>query len=348
MSTPPLVSIVLPAKDQAPFIDDALRSLALQFPDPGVLQVIMIDDGSTDGTGELARAHVEHLPRLQVIRNEEAVGLASARNQGFQLAEADAIGFMDGDDWMARGHVATLFSELARLDVDFVRCDHVTVTGGRRALVRAPQGRRAVPLDPRDSILPETHSTMVDYPYAWAGLFHRRVLTRGLLHFDEGLFTAEDRPWIWRLHLRADSYAVVESPGLMYRRGVSTSLTQIYDERQLDFGRSYRLAFDVLRADAEAERFWPKLARQFLAICAHHRGRRAAMTPQLRARQAEVITAGLSEIPPHVLREQMAGLDTRRAGLLRPLLPGAAPSRSFLPPRSTRSSRPEMQAGVSA
>lgn len=319
MSTPPLVSIVLPAKDQAPYVDDALRSLSLQFDDRSAVQVIVVDDGSSDGTGELARAHTARLPRLQVIRNEEPVGLATARNQGMALAEAEIVGYMDGDDWMARGHLRRALDEIRRLDVDFVRTDHVTVHGAKRTLVRAPQARRSVALDPRESILPQTQSTMIDYPYAWAGLFNRRIIDRGLLEFPDGLFTAEDRPWIWRLFLRADSYAMIEAPGMMYRRGVATSLTQIYDERQLDFGRSFLMAFDVLRDDPEAERFWPKMTRQFLAVSAHHRSRRAAMTTEIASRQAALIREGMRALPEDVLAVEFALLDRRRRGLLQPL-----------------------------
>jgi len=42
--------------------------------------------------------------------------------------------------------------------------------------------------------MPVTDTTMVDYPYAWAGIYHRRLVDRGLLHFHDGLRTAEDRP----------------------------------------------------------------------------------------------------------------------------------------------------------
>ena len=60
-----------------------------------------------------------------------------------------------------------------------------------------------------------------------------------MLHFTDGLRTAEDRPWIWRLHREAESFAAVGLLGVFYRRGVATSLTQIGDVRQLDFIRAF-------------------------------------------------------------------------------------------------------------
>lgn len=324
----PLLSIIIPAKDQAPFIRDTMTSLLRQFDDPAAMEVIVIDDGSTDGTGDLAGAFAGQLPGLAVLRNDRAHGLATARNQGLERATGTTIAFLDGDDWLAPGHLAHCVAERDRLDVDFIRVDHVRSTGGRRAIHRAPQARRATVLDPRGSILPDTETTMVDYPYAWAGVFHRRLADAGMLHFPDGLFTAEDRPWIWRLHLQASSYAVVNSPGILYRRGVATSLTQIYDRRQLDFVRAFSQAFDVVAADRDAETYWPKVIRQFMAVACHHLSRSGHMDPGIRSELDEAIASVLASIPPHLLGPSLDALDAKRRRTLTPLRPGqrSAPS----------------------
>jgi glycosyltransferase involved in cell wall biosynthesis len=330
MDHQPRVSVIVPAKDQAPYISDALASLTRQFNDPADLEVLVVDDGSTDGTGELAARFADRLPGLRILRNDVPVGLATARNQGLDQARGGVLAYLDGDDWLAPGHLAHCADELHRLDVEFVRVDHIRATGGSRALHRAPQARRAVPLDPRESILPDTESSMVDYPYAWAGVFHRSLADRGLLRFPDGLFTAEDRPWIWRLHLQSRAYAVVNSPGILYRRGVSSSLTQIYDRRQLDFVPAFRQSFDLVAADSEAGRFWPKAARQFLAVAAHHLSRRANMDAVVRRELDDAIRSCLQDMPDDVRSEGFRRLDRRRKRLLRPLLPAGQRLRGVL------------------
>lgn len=317
--TTPLLSIIVPAKDQAPFIRDTMTSLLHQFDDPRALEVIFVDDGSSDGTGELVAAFGDRLPGLTALRNEVPRGLATARNQGLDQATGNAIAFLDGDDWLAPGHLASSLSELNRLDVDFVRVDHVRVTGGRRAIHRAPQARRNTALDPRDSVLPHNETTMIDYPFAWAGLFHRRVADAGMLHFPDGLFTAEDRPWIWKLHLQASSYAVLASPGIMYRRGIATSLTQIYDRRQLDFARAFALSFQVVAADPEADRFWPKVIRQFLAVSCHHLSRSRHMSPDVTVELHQAITETMALLPAAELDGALLALDATRRQVLLPL-----------------------------
>lgn len=317
----PLLSVIVPAKDQFDYLPDTLTSLIRQFDDPQAMQVIMVDDGSTDGTGEVAASYANRLPGLEILRNEEPHGLATARNQGLAAASGRYLAYLDGDDWLAPGHLKSLTDSIARLKCDFLRVDHVRCTGTSRATHRAPQARRNVVLDPRESILPESTATMVDYCYAWAGIFDRRMADDGLLQFPDGLFTAEDRAWAWRLHLQADSYAVVDSPGILYRRGLPSSLTSIYDRRQLDFLPSFRQVFDVVAADHEADRFWPKAARMFLAVLSHHLGRALSMEPDVRDDLRAGGREALRLIPADVLANALSGIDNRRLKLLLPLVP---------------------------
>ena len=234
----PLVTVILPAKDAGAYIGTTLETLTRQFDDPASLKFVAIDDGSRDDTGTLMRRYAERFPHAEVIVNPRPKGLASARNQGLEHLEGDAFCFLDGDDWMQPQRLSVLARRLNELGCDFLRTDHVTVKTGVRTLVPAPYPWRETVGSPREAILPDDEPTMVDYPFAWAGIMHRRLIDQGLAGFTPGLFTAEDRPWIWRLHLQARSFAVVDAPALLYRRGVSTSLTQVRDRRQLDFVRA--------------------------------------------------------------------------------------------------------------
>jgi len=293
----PFVTVILPAKDAGEYIGTTLETLTRQFDDAGAVKLVAIDDGSRDDTGELMQKYAQCFDHAEVLRNPTARGLATARNQGLAHVEGDAFCFLDGDDWMQPRRLEVLLSRMRELGCDFVRTDHVTVTDGQRALVRAPHPWRERVTPPREAILPENESTMVDYPYAWAGLFHRRIIDSGLAAFPEGLFTAEDRPWIWRLHLQARSFAVVDAPALLYRRGVATSLTQVHDRRQLDFARAMNEVVSVVEQDAEAERFLPKVVWTALALSSHHLVRARRMSPQLRTEMRSGIRDMLRRLP---------------------------------------------------
>ena len=195
----PTLSVVLPVRDAEPFIAQTLASL--QSNQRNDFEFVVVDDGSRDGTSEIIDDVGASLPGMRVIRHETAVGLADARNAGLAVAQGRLVTFLDGDDWLLPGYLADLVSAIDRLGCDFVRVDHVQVTGRKRVVHRAPEARRGVVLDPRSGILPATMTTMVDYPYAWAGIY--RASLGPLLRFPSGLHTAEDRPWIWRLHREA-------------------------------------------------------------------------------------------------------------------------------------------------
>lgn len=326
-SSAPLLSVIVPAKDQADFVSDCLTSLTRQAIHPESLEVILVDDGSRDGTGEIAADFRCRLPLMRVLCNELPRGLASARNQGLDVSTGRLVTYLDADDWLAPGHLGHLVEQINRLDVDFIRTDHVRSAGAIRTVQRAPEARRNTRLLPRESILPHTRSTMVDYCYAWAGIFDRRI--EHLLRFPDGLHTAEDRPWAWRLHLQAASYAVVSSPGILYRRGVSTSLTQISDRRQLDFLRSFRSVFDLVDADVDAAIYWPKAARMFLAVLAHHLTRSNQME---RGDAKDLVSGGravVQRIPASALHVATAGLAPARLTVLSAVLPRRPARRSL-------------------
>lgn len=313
---PPTLSVIVPCYHIEPYVPDTVTSLINNARDD--FEFVFVEDRSTkDKTYEALLELTKRLKNSRVIRHEHNGGLATARNTGIDAAEGRYLTFLDGDDWLAPGYLADLVDCAQRHDVDFVRTDHVQVTGTRRAIHRAPEGRRNTPLDPRGSILPVDDSTMVDYPYAWAGVYHRRLLDRGLLRFHDGLRTAEDRPWIWELHRRAESYVVTGLRGVFYRRGVATSLTQIGDARQLDFFRSFDLVLAELEADPEADRLRKKALRNYCVVIAHQLLNRGRFERSLAARLKQMSAEALGRMPEEELTEALVGMGEERVRLLR-------------------------------
>ncbi|WP_407560691.1 glycosyltransferase family 2 protein [Streptomyces sp. 184] len=311
------LSVIVPFYNVQEYAPETLAGLrANAAPDT---EFILVDDCSTDRTGELLEQAARDLPGAVHVRHAQNGGLATARNTGLDRVRGRYVTFLDGDDWLAPGHYRRLLAAITELDCDFVRTDHVQCGARARTVHRVPHGRRGVVQDPRSAILPATHTTSVDYAYAWAGIYHRRLLDEGLLHFPDGLRTAEDRPWIWRLHREARTFAVVGLLGVFYRRGVSNSLTQIGDVRQLDFLRAFDQVVEETAADRDAELLLPKAVRNFCAIIAHHLRNSERFEKPVARRLREMSAEALRRMPQHVLAEALEAMDTERAELLRRL-----------------------------
>jgi glycosyltransferase involved in cell wall biosynthesis len=315
-NSPPKLSVIVPCYNIEAYVPETVTSLVNNARDD--FEFIFVEDRSTkDKTYEALLTLTKRLPHSRVIRHERNGGLATARNTGIDASEGRYLTFLDGDDWLAPGYLADLVDAVERFDVDFVRTDHVQVTGVERAVHRAPEGRRHTPLDPRTSILPVDDTTMVDYPYAWAGIYHRRLLDKGMLRFHDGLKTAEDRPWIWDLHRRAESYAVASLRGVFYRRGVASSLTQIGDVRQLDFFRSFDLVLAELADDPEAGRLRKKALRNYCVVIAHQLMDRGRFERSVAARLKQLAAEALGRMGEDELNDALVGMGEERVYMLR-------------------------------
>ncbi|MFD7235247.1 glycosyltransferase family 2 protein [Streptomyces syringium] len=318
------LSVIVPFFNVQTYAPDTLRSLRANA--RADFEFILVDDCSTDETPDILRRAERELPGAVLVRHERNGGLATARNTGLERARGEYIAFLDGDDWLAPGYYEQLLDVIEGLGVEFVRTDHVQCTGRARTVHRVPHGRRGVVLSPRDAILPADRSTSVDYAYAWAGIYHRRLLDEGLLHFRHGLRTAEDRPWIWRLHREARTFAVAGLLGVFYRRGVASSLTQIGDVRQLDFLRAFDQVIDETSRDADAEILLPKAVRTYCAIISHHLGSIERFEPAVARTLRSKSAAALRRMPQDLLKDALNSMDDDRAARLRRLRRRPAPA----------------------
>lgn len=306
------LSVIVPFYNCARWVPETMRSLR-RAARPGI-EFILIEDGSTDGTLELLQAEAESLPGANLIVLASNRGASAARNLGLDIAQGRYVAFLDGDDFVLPDYYEQLLEEIHRLEVDFVRTDHVRVYGRRREVHRIPFGPRGVPADPRTGILPADGMTSIDVPNIWCGIYDKDALGDAL-RFDEKLLTCNDRPQMWQVYLAADRFAVIGLTGMFYRREVAQSLTATATERNLHFIDAYERILGTVAADRDAWRFLPKAYRSYLAVACYHL-RRREYSPELRQLSVERLRASFAAHWHEGLDQAVARLEPGRRELL--------------------------------
>lgn len=229
----PLLSVVIPAYNIAPYLDEAVRSVLAQT--LADLEVVVVDDGSTDHTPAVLAAIRD--PRLRVVRKLNG-GLSSARNAGLRAARGRYFGLLDGDDiWMQRKaelqvamlennpDVTLTYSHSAYLHEDGTPTGALLVSGiaaptWRQMVVRNHIGNGSTAIGRRDDLLA-------------AGLF------------DERFRTAFEEYELWPRLLRHSGRGIRLVPEVLtgYRIRNGSGSMQLGS-----FARQAELARDVLRA----------------------------------------------------------------------------------------------------
>jgi glycosyltransferase involved in cell wall biosynthesis len=116
MGAAPTVSVVMPVRNEAQYLDEQLAALSRQtLTDPW--ELIVVDNGSTDDSRDIVRAWQDRIPGLRLECAPDAVGTGEARNRGVDVARAELIAFCDGDDVVHEGWLAAMVTALGQHDV---------------------------------------------------------------------------------------------------------------------------------------------------------------------------------------------------------------------------------------
>jgi glycosyltransferase involved in cell wall biosynthesis len=245
--SPPLVSVVLAARDARATIGQAIASVLGQT--LGDLELVVVDDGSVDGTGDLLRGVDD--PRLRVVRNDEALGLAGALNVGLGEARGRYVARLDADDVARPPWLERLAARLAAAPPAAVVGTGAIDFGddGRVGRVhRMPSGARAVRWAALFSS-PFFHPTvMVD----------RHVLDAHGLRYDTSFDESEDYD-LWSRLLAVADGDNLRQPLVLYRRHAAQASTRRADlqracQRRVALRQIAELAPEL--AEERAELAW--------------------------------------------------------------------------------------------
>lgn len=230
-SSTPDVSVIIGAYEAMPYLIRCLESVEAQTLPAGRMEIVAVDDGSTDGTGEYleefaARTAIE----MRVIRQENSGGPSGPRNVGLGLARGRYVFFLDADDYFGEEALERMVAMGDRAGTDVVLGKVVGVNRGAAKSMWKETVERT-----------DVHSSNIKFTLSAQKLFRRELLVRYGMAFDEGLKTGEDALFTMEAYLRGDGVSVVADHTCYYLVGRD-------DGKHVTKSGSYLLRFDSARA----------------------------------------------------------------------------------------------------
>lgn len=119
-----LISVIVPVYNVESYLEQCIDSILAQTYKN--LEIILVDDGSTDRSGEICDRYAEQDSRIRVVHQANG-GVSSARNSGLQICRGNYLGFVDSDDYIDRDMYRILLDNLLREDADISACDMYSV-----------------------------------------------------------------------------------------------------------------------------------------------------------------------------------------------------------------------------
>ena len=314
----PRVSVIMPVYNTGKYLRETVDSLLKQtFRD---FELILVDDGSTDGSGDACDAYAAKDPRVRVKHGRNG-GICASRNAGLELARGEWVAFSDHDDYVEPDMLATLVAAAGASGAPLVKCNHVT-------LRRAPDGKTAPEFSgwrrASGDFAPAELLTPGDIPFfkflagtIWDGLYLRSHLESRRLRFDTRFkYGGEDCDFMVRLLATVDRLAWVETSLYRHYYNIGTSTSSGFHPELLeDYLRTAKLErelFPAAFADVNA-RFasfaeWTVPAIHFVFRNSGGRVKYSERSRWIRRYYGELVGAGA--------RPRMAGLPLKRKLLL--------------------------------
>jgi len=210
----PMVSVVIPVYNGEQVLQACLRSVMAQ--DVADMEIIVVDDGSTDGTWALLQRLAAGDARIRPVHQANG-GVSTARNRALQECTGEYIRFVDADDVLPPGSMKALLDKARQNGSDLVIAGYTEVVGP----VRNPRClRKCEDTLPCNGILPHLNVWANSFYYGvlWNKLFRREIIEKNQVQFISGLHWGEDFAFVCRYLAGAERISYTQTPVYDYQR----------------------------------------------------------------------------------------------------------------------------------
>lgn len=244
-----VISVIIPVYKVERYLQQCLDSVLSQ--DHAQLEVILIDDGSPDASGEICDRYALQDSRVRVIHQQNGGG-AAAKNAGLRIASGEYLSFVDSDDYLEPNVYSYMVAVLTENQADVIRCGFRNVFRGRETINPYPAGRTVM----------EGKEFLRSFATDWTGgllwnKLYKRELFEGIF-FEEGR-KVDDEYFTYRGIMNARKVVCDDKVIYNYRKRASGVMASPESKLQLSFDR---IDFMEKRRKIIASRF-PELQRDF-------------------------------------------------------------------------------------
>lgn len=260
----PKVSIILPVYNVAPYLRQSLDSIIAQTLED--IEIICVDDGSTDESGKILDEYKEKDDRIKVIHKKNA-GTGAARNDGLKIATGECIGFVDPDDWILPNMYERLYDILQEKNLDIVMFTPDVFndqTQKHEGFLYFQDSNFPKNLD--DKIFNKDDISPFSYPMCvWNKLYRKQLFDENNIDFAEGL-DFEDHKVIFKSLFTAKRIYFIREKLYVYRHSRKGSILSDNDTRMFDHIKIYDIVENILKETGN----WEKFHLDFLRYKVHN------------------------------------------------------------------------------
>lgn len=209
-------SVIIPAYNAAEYLEKCVSSVLEQTRRD--LEVIVVNDGSTDRTPELCEQLRNRDSRVRVMHKKNG-GLSSARNLGLEVATGEYVFFLDADDWLSEACLADLHAlrEKTNADIEIANFVSFDEEKGLFTFYSTDETYYEETYTPKELFARENDARdnfKTSFIHAWDKLYRRELFRN--VRYPEGML-AEDDYTTWKLYLLSDKIAYLNKAEYFYR-----------------------------------------------------------------------------------------------------------------------------------
>ena len=241
-----LISVIIPVYNVEQYIGKCLDSIRAQT--HRELEIICVNDASTDGSLAVLRNHAARDDRIKIISDGENVGSALARNKGLDVAHGDYVYFMDSDDWIEPDFLQQMLATLEKAGTEIVLNLNI--------LQETPQGAKLYVHPSMKIVAAEgeyigKYKIIADAPcLLWARLYKRTFLENNHLRLSSMRTTCDDYIFHYISNLYAEKTFVFFGPTYHYRVHQESITGQAKSNKcwDIQFIKAYDAIYDYYAA----------------------------------------------------------------------------------------------------